>query len=103
MLPLYNVKLDAFRKIIIFPATSGGRREIELNSGSLPPIPGGLASLDRAIPHAYSIGLIAFAHNIIYRTEKISSNDVAMATIAYASRVLTPQQQQQEQVDNRLS
>ena len=37
------------------------------------------------------------------RAEKNSSNDVAMATIAYASRVLTPQQQQQEQVDNRLS
>ena len=34
---------------------------------------------------ANSIGLIAFAHIIIYRTEKNSSNDVAMATIAYAN------------------
>ena len=43
-------------------------------------------------------------YNRSFRTEKISSNDVAMATIAYASRVLTPQQEQQEQeVDNRLS
>ena len=45
MLPLYNAKLGAFREIIISRATSGGRREIELNSGSLPPIPGGLATL----------------------------------------------------------
>ena len=35
----------ALREIIISRATSGGRREIELNSGSLPPIPGGLATL----------------------------------------------------------
>ena len=56
------------------------------------------------IQHAYgsySIGLIVFAHSIV-TVEKNSSNDVAMATIAYASRVLTPQQEQ-EQVDNRLS
>ena len=48
MLPLYNTKFDAFREIIISLATSGGRREIELNSRSLPPIPGGLATLRRA-------------------------------------------------------
>ena len=35
----------AFREMIISRATSGGRREIELNSGSLPTIPGGLATL----------------------------------------------------------
>ena len=60
---------------------------------------------DRAIPHAYSrpIGLIAFAHSIIYRTEKNSSNDVAMATIAYASGHSSQVLKQQEQVDNRLS
>ena len=45
MQPLYNTKLGPFREIIISRATSGGRREIELNSGSLPPIPGGLATL----------------------------------------------------------
>ena len=45
MLPLYNTKSGAFREIIISWATSGGRREIELNSGSLPPIPGVLATL----------------------------------------------------------
>ena len=45
MLPLYYTELRAFREIIISRATSGGRREIELNSGSLPPIPGGLATL----------------------------------------------------------
>ena len=56
---------------------------------------------DRAIQQAYSIGLIALALSITRITEKNSSNDVAMATIAYASRVLTPQQEQE--VDNRLS
>ena len=45
MLPLYYNKLGAFWEIIISRATSGGRREIELNYGSLPPIPGGLATL----------------------------------------------------------
>ena len=54
-----------------------------------------------------SIGLIAFAHIIIYRTEKNSSNDVAMATIAYASGCIQAkcwkQQQEQQEVDNRLS
>ena len=48
MLPLYNTKLGAFREIIVSRATSGGRREIELNSGSLPPIPGGLTILSAA-------------------------------------------------------
>ena len=46
---LHNTKFDAFREIIITRATSGGRREIELNSGSLPPIPGGLATLVAAL------------------------------------------------------
>ena len=45
MLPLYNAKFGAFREIIISRATSGGRREIELNSGSLPSIPGRLATI----------------------------------------------------------
>ena len=45
MLPLYNTKFGAFLEIIISRATSGGRREIELKSGSLLPIPGGLATL----------------------------------------------------------
>ena len=49
--------------------------------------------------------ICALHYDLSFRTEKISSNDVAMATIAYARRVLTPQQEQQEQqqVDNRLS
>ena len=42
---IINAKFGAFREIIISRAASGGRREIELNSGSLPPIPGGLATL----------------------------------------------------------
>ena len=44
MLSLYKLNSGAFREIIISRATSGGRREIEFNSGSLPPIPGGLAT-----------------------------------------------------------
>ena len=47
MLPLYNTKIGAFREIIS-RGKSDGRRDIELNSGSLPPIPGGLATLDVA-------------------------------------------------------
>ena len=47
---LYNIKFGAFREIIISRATSGGRREIELNSGSLPLIPGGLATLHIPYP-----------------------------------------------------
>ena len=35
----------AFWEIIISRAMPGGRREIEMNSGSLSPIPGGLATL----------------------------------------------------------
>ena len=50
MLPLYNTKFGAFREIIISRATSGGRRETEFNSGSLPPIPGGLATLPTVNP-----------------------------------------------------
>ena len=42
---LNNTKFGAFREIRISRATSDGRREIELNSGSLPLIPGGLATL----------------------------------------------------------
>ena len=38
---LYNTKFSAFWEIIISRATSGGRVS-EVNSGSLPPIPGGL-------------------------------------------------------------
>ena len=38
-------KFDVFQEIIISRATSGWRREIELNFGSLPPIPEGLATL----------------------------------------------------------
>ena len=38
-------KFDTFLEIIISRATSGERWEIELNSGSLPPIPGELATL----------------------------------------------------------
>ena len=45
MLPSYDTKFGAFREIIISRATSGGRWEIELNSESLPLIPGGLATL----------------------------------------------------------
>ena len=45
MLLLYNTKFGAFREIIISRVTSGGRREIELNCGNLPLIPGGLATL----------------------------------------------------------
>ena len=49
----YNTKFDAFWEIIIFweiimsRAKSGGKREIGLglNSGSVPPIPEGLATL----------------------------------------------------------
>jgi len=51
MLLLYNTKLGAFWEIFISRAASGGRREIELNSGSLPPIPGGLATLDPSMTH----------------------------------------------------
>ena len=59
MLPLHNSKFSALREIIISRATSGGRREIELNSGSLPPIPGGLATLvkgDVINAMTYSLG-----------------------------------------------
>ena len=42
---LCNTKFGVFREIIVSRATSGGRREIELNSGRLSPIPGGLATL----------------------------------------------------------
>ena len=42
---IINAKFGAFREITISRARSGGRREVELNSGSLPPIPGGLATL----------------------------------------------------------
>ena len=45
MLSIYNTKIGTFREIIISRATSGGRRKIRLNSRSLPPIPGGLATL----------------------------------------------------------
>ena len=47
MLPLCNIKLGDYHlpEIIISLAPSGGRREIEWNSGSLPPIQGGLATL----------------------------------------------------------
>ena len=55
MLPIYNTKIGTFREIIISRATSGGRRDIELNSGSLPLIPGGLATLDIGIK---KVGLI---------------------------------------------
>ena len=58
MLPLglYNTEFGPFREIIISRATSGGRREIELNSGSLPPIPGGLATLVRTLKlHLFGI------------------------------------------------
>ena len=41
----YAIKFDAFREIIVSRAIWSGRREIELNSGSLPPIPGRLATL----------------------------------------------------------
>ena len=47
MLPLYNTTFGAFREIIISRAMSGGRREIEFNFGSLPPIPGWLATVSR--------------------------------------------------------
>ena len=49
MLPLYITKFGAFRENIISRATSGGRREIELNSGSLPPIPEALATLAKGL------------------------------------------------------
>ena len=55
------------------------------------------------------MGQIWFAHSIMtLGTEKISSNDVAMATIAYASGSIQAKcwkqpQQQEQQVDNRLS
>ena len=61
------------------------------------------------MPIGYSIGLIAFAHSIICGTEKNSSNDVAMAIIAYASGSIQAkcwkqqQQEQQQQVNNRSS
>ena len=45
MLSLYKLNFGAFREIIISRATSSGRREIDLSSGSLPPIPGGLSTL----------------------------------------------------------
>ena len=45
MLLVYHTKFGEFREIIISRATPGRRREIELNFGSLPPIPGGLATL----------------------------------------------------------
>ena len=40
-----DTKFGAFREIVVSRATSGGRRKIEMNSGSLPPIPEGLATL----------------------------------------------------------
>ena len=54
MLPLHYTKFGTFRENIISRATSGGRREIELNSGSFPPVPGGLATLG-STPRAYVI------------------------------------------------
>ena len=45
MLPSYNTKFGAFWEITNSRATSGGRRGIDLNSGSLSPIPGELPTL----------------------------------------------------------